>query len=112
MNGEQQSAQTYDRFSREQLEIYARELAEHVRRERELRQRLEQRVRELEALNRLFQRHLEERFHIVDTYRDLAQGLQRLAQEMQALSARANAEPIPERDESLGDAPPQGRANR
>lgn len=95
--------QSFDQYSREQLEIYARELAEHVQRERELRQDLEQRVRELEALNRLFRQHLEERFQVVDAHRETAEELQRLAGQMIALADRFAAQPMPERNEPPAD---------
>jgi len=52
-------------LSRQQLEIYARELQQHFREERRLQQQLrerngqlEQRLRELSALNTMFQAHL------------------------------------------------------
>jgi len=57
---------TFDQLSRQQLGIYAEELHEHIREERRVRrqleernQQLERRVRELNALNAIIQRHLE-----------------------------------------------------
>jgi FixJ family two-component response regulator len=72
---------------------------------------LEQRVRELTALNGLFQRHMQERNQVVDAYRDLLKGLRDLPKGMQKLAAqtlelveRAEAQPIPElEDVSLLD---------
>ena len=56
----------FDLLSRQQLEIYARELQQHFREERRLQQQLrerngqlEQRMRELGALNTMFQAHLQ-----------------------------------------------------
>ena len=53
----------FDQFNRQQLEIYAKELREYFQAERQLREtleeqnrRLERRLQELAALNRLFQR--------------------------------------------------------
>ena len=62
----EETLDTFDLLSRQQLEIYARELQQHFREERRLRQllrehngQLEQRMRELTALNTMFQAHLQ-----------------------------------------------------
>ncbi|MBM3949680.1 MAG: hypothetical protein FJ312_10690 [SAR202 cluster bacterium] len=68
------SPQTFDQLSRKQLEIDAKELRDHVESERKLQQeletqnkKLEQRLREISALNQLFQQHLDERLAVVIT---------------------------------------------
>ena len=97
MSQEEQRGKSFDEYSREQLEIYAKELAEHVQHERGLRHDLENRVRELEALNRLFQQHLEERFQVADAYQDLQDELQRLAHQVNTLAERAASMQPPQR---------------
>lgn len=86
-----------------QLEIYATELQQYYREERRLRreleernQQLEQRLQELTALNQLFQRHLTERFSLVDSYKWVVQQLQRLAQQANELAYQASSQPIPD----------------
>lgn len=71
--------------------------------DRQMKEQLEQRVRELTALNTLFQKHQQERLEVVQAYRELLEGLQRLldglqkiAQEAVDLVARARAQPIPD----------------
>ena len=73
-------------LSEAQLENFARELQEMYRHERQLRQELEkeklnleQRLRELTALNQLFQQHLARNFDTERTYLELARGVQDLA---------------------------------
>ena len=85
MTEQDRPPQTFDKLSREQLEIYAKELAAHVQTERGLRKelerhnrQLEQRVREITALNRLFQKHLDERQAVVTAYREVLVGLKEL----------------------------------
>ena len=92
-------SRTFGELSRNQLAIYAKELQEHyqqgtsLRRELEENNRdLEQRVRELTALNRLFQEHLRQRLSVVDAYSELFEGLQRLSQETVSLTERAKSE--------------------
>jgi predicted nuclease with TOPRIM domain len=89
----EEAVSSFDQFSRQQLEIYARELAEYVEREQALRaqleqqnQTLEQRVRELTALNRLFQQHLKERFTALEAYHELHRRVQGLVKEADGLS--------------------------
>jgi hypothetical protein len=88
---------TFDQITREQLEIYAREVQIHYNEERRLRRQLEernealeQRIREITALNELFQRHLAERDSLVDS-------CLRIGDELQALAERAGAEAPPTR---------------
>lgn len=63
---------------------------------REQTQGLEQRLRELSALNQLFRNHLSERFAVVESYGELIGGLARLSQELESLVQRARATPIPD----------------
>jgi hypothetical protein len=79
--------------SLEQVRVYARELhqlyrAEHqARQELEARTRaLEQKVRELAALNRLFQTHMHQNLHAQEA-------LQNLLTRLKALVAQAEASP-------------------
>ena len=65
---ETRTPNSLDQLSRAQLEIYAKEIKEHYLEECHLRQELEdrnrqmeQKVREITALNQLFQKHLAER---------------------------------------------------
>lgn len=87
-----QVQRTFQLLSRQQLEIYARELREHITNERRLRRELEERnrvlenrVRELTALNQLFQQHLRERFETLEVYRHVCERIERLAQELDDL---------------------------
>ena len=116
MAADDRASQALDKLNREQLEIYAKELREHVRAERHLRQelegrnrQLEQRVREITALNQLFQRHLEERQTVVETYRKVLQGLQEMVSGVTALEEWARSQPLPDHQDlpALGpdDAP-------
>lgn len=96
-------SRTFGDLSRDQLAIYARELQEHYQEETCLRRELEdsnkdleQRVRELSALNRLFQEHLRQRFALVEAYSEVVEGLQRLNLETNALAERAKGERLPE----------------
>ena len=96
---------TFDQITREQLEIYAREVQSHYKEERRLRTQLEernevleQRIREITALNQLFQRHLAERDSLVDS-------CMRLGDRLQQLAERAGAEAPP----TLNPTFPPGR---
>ena len=100
---EDEAPQTFEKLSRAQLEIYAKELNEHIQAERRLRlelegqnQRLEQRVREITALNQLFQRHLDERLAVVQAYKDVLEGLNIIGREFSALVRRAEEQPLPD----------------
>ena len=55
---------------------------------------LEQRLREIASLNRFFQQHLDWRSSVDDHHREVAQELQRLANEISALAERAQTEPF------------------
>ncbi|MFP4642112.1 MAG: response regulator [Dehalococcoidia bacterium] len=46
---------------------------------------LERRVTELNALNNLFQQHLNQRFTVVEAYREVLESLQKMAHEMDAI---------------------------
>lgn len=59
-------------------------------------QELKQRVRELTALNKMFQKHLTEWFTVVQAYRDLRRSLRSLVQELNAVVERAESHPIPD----------------
>lgn len=83
-----QLPQTWERMGPEQLRIYAQELAETYRKEQQLRQEveaknreLEQKLRELSALNRMFQKHLDIRFQVEDALKRLVDGIHRTAEE-------------------------------
>ena len=103
MADEEQAPRTFDKLNREQLEIYAKELREHVQSERQLRQelegrniQLEQRVKEITALNQLFQSHLEERQAVVQAYREVLDGLRELAKGASGLEEWARSKPLPD----------------
>ena len=102
MTGEAPSPRTFDKLSREQLEIYAKELREHVEEERRLRKeletqnkQLEQRIREITALNHLFQQHLDERMAVVKAYREVLEGLNNLGRQTSLLVKKAESQSLP-----------------
>ncbi len=106
MQADDTTRQTFEKLSRDQLEIYAKELREHIETERGLRQELEgrnqlleQRVREITALNQMFHKHLDERTAVVMAYREILDGLGQLANQFSDLAERARAQPIPDLDE-------------
>ena len=77
-----------------QLELYAKELQQHFREHRSLRKEmddlnlvLEQRVRELGALNRLFQQHLVER----DTQEAKLEAFEKLLRSSEAVTQAGDA---------------------
>lgn len=116
MATEGSTQRTFDKLSRDQLEIYAKELREHIQSQRRLRQELEgrnadleQRVREITALNQLFQQHLEERTSVVKAYREIIDGLARLADQFSDLAERARAQPLPDL-ENMPTLPVEGTA--
>ncbi len=89
-------------LNRKQLEVYAKELGEALKKERELRSELEEanrqlenRIRELTALNDLFQKHLRQRFETIEAYEELVERLEGLAREMSNLLDFARSRPIP-----------------
>lgn len=57
---------------------------------------LNQRLRELEALNRLFQQHLGERFAVVEAYRELLDSLETESDNLSELLKRARSHPLPD----------------
>lgn len=101
MNIDKEEAhQTFDHLSRGQIAVYARELQSHYRQERCLRQELEQRLRELSALNRLFQEHLRQRSGVVEAYCEVLAALRRISLETTAVTARAERELLLEKNGS------------
>ena len=97
----QPTGKEMEQLSQKQLLIYAQEVQHLYQRERDLRQHmarkqevLEQRVRELQALNALFRRHLEERNRSRAAYAELVEGMQRLAMDAQRLAALAQEHPL------------------
>lgn len=104
-NTDLQVQRTFQLLSRQQLEIYARELREHITNERRLRRELEERnrilenrVRELTALNQLFQQHLRERFETLEAYRHVCERIERLAQEADDLVNYVRSRYVSEED--------------
>ncbi|MBI2866700.1 MAG: hypothetical protein HYX97_00015 [Chloroflexi bacterium] len=100
---------TFHTLSRQQLEIYAKELQARIVEERRLRQelaeqtgQLEQRLREITALNQMFQKHLGQQFEVIDTYRQLLDGLRRLAHDATALREQADKAPLPDTHNAPG----------
>ena len=79
-----------------QVATYKREMAAKLAAQRE---QLELRVRELTALNELFQQHLIERFEVTDAYRQMLTGLEGLAKDTSALVDRAKSLVLPDLSE-------------
>ncbi len=74
----------------EQVKLYARDLKELYRLERQRREELaeeklilEYRIKELKALNELFQSHLEQRFEVEEAYKELLGELRELAEKLE-----------------------------
>jgi len=74
----------------EQVKLYARDLKELYRLERQRREELaeeklvlEYRIKELKALNELFQSHLEQRFEVEEAYQELLEELRGLAEKLE-----------------------------
>ena len=59
-------------------------------------QELKQRVRELTALNQMFQKHLKEWFTVVEAYGETRASLRSIGQELSALVERFESQPIPD----------------
>ena len=59
-------------------------------------EQLEQKVRELLALNVLFQEHLRQRFEVVEGYRELLGGIRGVAKQAHNLIERAQSQPLPD----------------
>lgn len=91
-----ETRQTSDHLSRGQIKMYARELQSHFKQERNLRQELEERHRELSALNRTFQEYLRQRFAGVGACSNCVNSLRRISLETTAVIERAEREPLPE----------------
>lgn len=95
-----------------QLGAYAEELHQQYAWERSLRQQVDERVRELEALNGLFQQQLDERFTLVEACQTLAETLTRLASQFAAVVEQAKLPPGPARSEPqalAADGPAAGK---
>ena len=82
------TARSFDELTREQIAIYAKELNEHFRNERRLRgsvqerdKKLEERAREVTALNHLLQRHLLEWYKVAQEYREVLAGIREMLEE-------------------------------
>ncbi|MCH7711988.1 MAG: response regulator [Chloroflexi bacterium] len=67
---------------------------------------LEQRVREVTALNRFFQQQLTQQVQVVSEYREVFSDLQRLARQVEILGQLTPAEPIPVLPVNQGEDPP------
>ncbi len=72
--------------------VFLRDITEAKQAEAELNQRL----RELESLNRLFQQHLRERFGVVEAYRELLDSLETQSVTLSDLIKRARSHPLPD----------------
>ena len=57
---------------------------------------LEQRIRELAALNQLFQEHLKERFEVAQAYQNLLDELERDPQDLKDIIQRARSQSLPD----------------
>ncbi|MFW6112599.1 MAG: response regulator [Chloroflexota bacterium] len=66
---------------------------------------LEKRVKELSALKNLFQQHLNQRFAVVEAYKEVIEGLNRVTQEMENIRDSAASQPLPD----LADVPGVGQ---
>lgn len=76
-----------------QLENQNKRLEDKVR---ERTSELEQKLRELTALNSVFQKHLVERFTVAEAYREILAGLERLLRETTALTEQAKSQSLPD----------------
>lgn len=73
-----------------------RELEQKNQELQQTNQELEKRVNELSALNHLFQEHLNERFAVVEAYKQVLEGLKRTTQEMEEIRDWAASQPLPD----------------
>ena len=88
-NGTQAAkARTYEELTKEQIAIYAKELNDHFRNERKLRinlsdrdAQLDQRAREVSALNNLLQQQLVEWYKIAKEYREVLESINDMLKE-------------------------------
>lgn len=94
---------TFQTLGRKQLEIYAREIQDHFHEELRLRKeleernrQLEQRVREVTALNQSFQEHLRQRFEVVGAYREVLEKLHQLSEAASSLVQWAESQSLPD----------------
>ena len=71
----------------------------------EANRKLEQRVKELTALNQKFQEHLSKQFGVAEAYQEVVAELERLAREASTLAQRARAHPVPDAGEVPGFVP-------
>jgi CheY-like chemotaxis protein len=76
-----------------QIATYKREMAAKLAEHRE---QLELRVKELAALNDLFQQHLAERFEVTDAYRYVLANLERLSRDTAGLVKHAKSQMLPD----------------
>ncbi|PKB78133.1 MAG: hypothetical protein BZY88_19865 [SAR202 cluster bacterium Io17-Chloro-G9] len=72
---------------------------------------LEQRVREVTALNRFFQQQLTQQVEVVGEYREVLSDLQRLARQVEVLGQLTPTQPIPEFPVNEGEEPPSQDAH-
>lgn len=91
----------------EQAKLYARDLGELYRAERKKGEELaeeklvlEYKLHELEALNKLFQSHLEQRFEVLEIYDELLKELKNLLREKLSPALREKLKSIVSRAES------------
>ena len=94
MDMEHQGLPSLEDMALEQMKLYAEDLRELYRLERRRREELaeeklilEYRLKELKALNELFQSHLKERFELEEVLKELLEELRRLAGELQGRPA-------------------------
>ena len=118
MAAEESAPKAFDKLSRQQLEIYASELRQHMESERRLNRELEdrngeleQRIREITALNQLFQQHLSESASVVQAYEDIHLGLKQLVKGTTVLEQWTQSRPIGDLAGLAGDGPKQGDAH-
>lgn len=69
---------------------------------------LQQRLRELTALNKLFQEHLSQRFMLVQEFQEMIRGLEKVGQEIKALADRARQHTLPNFQDLPGMGPDSG----
>ncbi len=89
---------TWEQMSGEQLKVYAKEVAGLYQQERKLRHQLEaknkeleQRVKELSALNSMFQQHLKMRLRTEEAFKKLADRIASMAEEARDLKKKLDS---------------------
>ena len=80
-----------DRAEQEERRLHEQLAEEH--------RQLEQRVRELGALNKLFQEHLSQRYAIIQDLQAMCEGLEQASQTVSALAERARAHSLADLEE-------------